>query len=568
MKDPIVIIPQVSCALAASKDIVIPPTKAGQIPVAELQASTGKYIYAPKTNPTNDLTQSDIGKALKVESVDQDGVTLSSTNAVLLDEALTKFFNQPGLLTAPSVSIVSANSIHIGPIQPIFTLNGKPHLFSFAGQTVVDTLALSNNPNNDVSYIEIDINGFYGITSTPPSPLQSSQYSMYLFQVLHPNGTAIKSIRPIYTEYGYNATKLREIGESIGTTPNNFIFAYVSASGTISQTSTNANIRGYSINTISSDNKDQVNFPSATLITCEYFSFNSADSVASFTDFRKLYKIDNPLTGVSTTLPANQNGIITILGSLTGKYLVLAPQKAYTSSALADSSRLEYLASLRLPAEFKSFYTILATAVVSGNAATGIIGDIKLVSAVGLGGGSLVAPVQLPDPSTGTNGQVVVVNTATSSYILKDDNVPDLSNAINGQALFVQNGKIVPSALPATINNPTGYFPNIKTYTVKLTNGAPSQETGDVGFINVKNIGAGTSTIIYFNKLVAPKMSIIGARLIYNAPDPQTGTLYRETFGGYATGSYTNPTIYFATPGRFNILNTTAQLIVTFIIVG
>lgn len=562
MKDAFTITSQEYCAIAANKSIVVPPTKAGQIPVAELQASTGNYVYAPKTNPTNDLLPTDVGQALKVAAVDQDGVTLAGTNAVLLDDALSKFFNQPGLLTAPSVAIASSNTIQIGPIQPIFAVGDKPHLFSFPGQTVTDPFALSNNADDDISYITIDTNGIYSITKTPPSPVVNSPFSVYLFEVLHPNGTGIKSIRPIYNEYGYNATKLREIGESIGTTPNNFIFTSTTTSGTINQVSTNASIRGYSINTISSTNKDQVNFPAATPITCEYFSYNPADAVASFTDFRKTYKIDNPLNNSSTALPANQNGIIVILGSITGKYLVMAPQKAYASVAAAEEERLTYLATLRLPAEFKSFYTVLATTIISGNAAAGLVAEIKLVSAVGLGGGALVAPVTLPSPVGIPNDRVVVANTTLGAYTLVDDKVLDLSTAKEGDVLYVKSGRIEAGELPLIFPRPTGYFYDRKTYSVQLVGGVPKVEIGDVGYIRVKSsVIGGYTTTIYLELLQPKKFSFIGAvlegRVRYN------GYRFADSWGAFPSGTVNAPILYFRLPNR-TIIQDTTQLTVSF----
>lgn len=471
----------------------VPPTGADQIPVSGVDPTTGEIKYYPKYNPLTGITQADVGQALQVSSFTPNGsLILTTQQLVEKTPAIEAILGQIGTIDAFGYfNIINANTIAASGGNVIFAENNVSEIVNFATTEISIPGANTNTANRSLSYVIANKDKTFTVTETAPTPAQLAS-NLYIAEVLHPNGGPVKSVKPIATLQGSILHRIHSIADAIGLMANNFAFTY--STGLVTQTSTSAELIGYNI----ASGENILKVPSGGSITAEYYSYAASDRVASFSDFRKVYKIDNISTSSSATIPNGQFAIIIIGMYRTGEWIVFAPQKAFTTQADAEAGRTQYLSDFVMPNEYNRFVVKIASAIVPSTNA-GIVADtLKVISNISLIGGTISSSsaATLPDPTSAPNGQIVTVNGSTHKYVLSNSPVPDLTNAPDGKILVIRNKQLVLEDPPATWAYPTGMSPNEKIYTMKITNGAKTNEYGDIGYITFDRTLFGDPTLI------------------------------------------------------------------------
>lgn len=474
-----------------------PPSAADQIPVSTVDSVTGAYKYIPVLNPLNAIFSdpTNTGKALVVNPQGNGLVAKDIPTSTALTDALV---HVTGVIGDPSISIVSGNVIRISPYKAAFYSAG-------AGETFIDmpqaditiTKANTNNPADDITYLLLDPTGTYVQTSVRPSE-SLRRSSIYLAEISHINGGPITNVRLYYNPISEILLRQQQLADRIGLQAKGFKFTWAAATGQLSQTGTLAQLLGFYINPTGAE-KNIVSFPAAA-ITAEYFSYDAALKVASFTDFRKTYKIDNPLTGTSTTFSGQHRGILVVMASINGKYLVIAPQKEYTTFDEANQSRLIYLAELVLPDGFTELYTPVATIVVEATVNQNSQENqfsVAPIAEFGYNGGSHTQQQALPAPTAGTAGDILVVNPSATGYELAHDPVPSFATAPAGQFVVTSGTGLTTQAitvnqinagLVATMLGVTGY--KLAIFDIDA-NGVVSNTSGDFTLLDdVVNFGS------------------------------------------------------------------------------
>lgn len=476
---------------------VLAPTEIDQIPVSQINPVTGTFEYGVRTNALKNISIADAGKGVVVA---QDGLTLDAVDVVQTNDAIERFFNQTGVLGDTNITILNSNTIRISAFSVNFfdQAANMRNVVSIPQTDLIITKAGSGVPADDTTYILLDSAGNFLQVNAPPNLSQQLQ-QLYVCEVSHPEGGAIEAVRPLYTIFSDIVARLRELSEVIGLTDRGFFFTFNRGTGRVQQTGAGAVVIGYNIAATGND-RNKVNFPVQD-ITVEYFSFNPADRVATLTDFRRTYNVDDPDAGTSAPIIGNARGIIVIYASVSGKYVVMAPQVAFTNVDEANARRVAYVGSIKLPDQFADLYVPVATVVVEGTVTSGSTTDfiLETIGEIGFNGGSFAGQRTLPDPSTGNAGDIVVVNAAQDAYELKADISPDLSSAPAGAFLTVNGGaltttQITSSAVTAGLF--TG-FVSMKVTKFDVVSGAVQNGSGDFVDIssNIESISGDTISV-------------------------------------------------------------------------
>lgn len=444
---------------ARGKATIISPTQADQIPVSRVDQNTGLLQYEPVDYPLSDPAFSDpvnIGKALTIVAGSTSGsAQIGLSDVVEKDEAVSALIDQNGLITYPTITVVNNNTIHVTAFKAHFSTAGTNTIVDIPEQDIVITKANSGVDTDDVTYLLLQPDGTFQQTYTRPTS-QQQQDLQYIAEIVHTDGGPVSLARPLFTIYSNLQKQNRDLFSVLGLNAKNFAFSFDRNTGHLSQTSATAEIIGY---IISSDqtNPDVVSFPVENTLDVRYYSFNPADRLASLTDFRKSYNVDDVLAGTSTAIANGSFGILSVYADIGGKYTVIAPQKTYTSLADAQNDRLLYLSSILLPTFFDRNNVLIASIIVSNTvtSATSTTFEIALIKDLVFTGGAVFCPAStLPDPSSASPDDVVVVDPTSSSFIIRPNTI-NTSASISVGDIYVSDGTKFQPTSPANINSNT-----------------------------------------------------------------------------------------------------------------
>lgn len=437
----------------------VPPTKAGQIPVSRINPVTGQPEYFPQDDPLGGINPTtEAGKAIVVEADATTGaLKFATADIVPKDDAIKALIDQTGIITIPSITQQSPNTLRISSFKAIFydKATDTSTVIDVPQQDVVISGANSGNTANNVTYLELLPNGQYAQTNIRPTNLEVIE-KQFMLEILHENGGPITSWRPLFTLYSNLQKQNRAVFETIGLNDKDFVFTFTRATGALKQEGTRARVIGYFITTSNpSGDYNVFSYPVANAITVDYFSFDPNERTNNINNFLRSYKWDNPATATSTAIANNHFGILALFASISGKYTIIASQKEYTSLSDAQSDRQLYLSKIVLPEDFGRNNVLVASIIVSGtvtaNASTEFI--IELSGELMFNGGGSVAPSGLPDPATAQAGDEVVVNPATNGYELKTTGIPDMRTLPAGQFVTTTGSGVGSTAIQAnTIN--------------------------------------------------------------------------------------------------------------------
>lgn len=462
---------------------IIPPTQADQIPISVSDSVTGTFKWEPKDNPFKNISPTLAGKALVVSSSSTVGnIILEGSDIVQADEATNSLLDVNGVLSEP-VFTKTGNTVHVTEFKINFVSGSTRTIRTIPAQDIVIAAAGTNTATSDQTYLYIDDTFTIKQTLTPPTVAQLRS-NIYIAEVIHTDGGSVSVVKPMFTRFGAIQEQLRALYDAIGIKNEEFTFTFDRATGHVAQTNANAKLIGYNINGTGAD-KNVVPFPTANPITVEYYSFNPADRVPALTDFKKVYNIDNVAAGTSTQIPNGSFGILVLFASIDGKYLVLAPQQEYTSLNAARDGYLLYVSSVILPEQFSKYYVTIAAIVVAHAVTTNASTEFEIYpisSELGFNGGATKSASTLPAPSSGTAGDIVVVDPQTSSYTLKHDTLPDFSTKPSGEFVVTSGTGLTTQAI--TVD--------------QINAGLLAQTFGALGYklaiANINNLGVVTSS--------------------------------------------------------------------------
>lgn len=422
---------------------VLPPTKAGQIPVAEPN-SNGRLVYNPTSVSLPSPQAADAGKVLAINAVTANGVTYKYENLTTVDPMLLSYFNQNGvLLTLPG----SLTTTFGGKNLAVAANNNVTAVFYDPASGVrttknINAGTIAITTTGDSTYVFINPDGTYGQvhSSTDPADFKTVNY---LFKVYHPEGGDIVGVKYIYTILSNPQEGLRNYGYAQGIIAQNFHFQLLNTStGTLGQQSNYAVVSGYNINP--SDNMpSQRIFPKTTNtvgITFDYWSWNPADRLKAQTNAFLGYKYDVPQSGTSVTVSSGYFSVMLLYAGSDGSYILLAPQTIYNTAQAAQEDLFSYLSYVTLPQLILEQYDCVA-AIIFAPAAPPNTYVINLNS-IGVSGTAKAD--LLPAPST---AGVVKVMPGTNAYSIQPDTptpAVDLTGFVDGDILGVVNGKIAP----------------------------------------------------------------------------------------------------------------------------
>lgn len=444
---------------ARGKATIISPTQADQIPVSRVDQTTGLLQYEPVDYPLSDPAFTDpanIGKALTIVAGSTGGsAKIGLSDVVEKDDAVSALIDQNGLITYPTITVVNNNTIHVTAFKAHFSTSGTNTIVDIPEKDIVITKANSGVDTDDVTYLLLQPDGTFQQTYTRPTS-QQQQDLQYIAEIIHTDGGPVSLAKPLFTIYSNLQKQNRDLFSVLGLNGKNFAFSFDRNTGHLSQTSATAEIIGY---IISSDqtNPDVVSFPVANTLDVRYYSFNPADRLATLTDFRKSYNVDNILAGTSTAIANGNFGILSLYADIGGKYTVIAPQKSYTSLADAQNDRLLYLSSILLPTFFGRNNVLVASIIVSNTvtSATSTTFDIALIKDLVFTGGAVSCPASsLPDPSSASPDDVVVVDPTSNSFVIRPNTI-NTSASISVGDIYVSDGTKFQPTSPANINSNT-----------------------------------------------------------------------------------------------------------------
>ncbi len=406
-----------------------------KVPLSAVDAG-GFFYWKAANNMTPELSSADIGKAYGITTVDASGaVTFGGVDAFLLDDATASIINQAGIIEPPTLSITGTNTINVGPFKAVFfdqpagaVGNVRRVVDSPVQQTI--TINAVGSSNQDVTYLKFLPSGSFAQETDDPTADRIIEDN-YIVRILHPNGGKIVGLSPVSTVYSNPQQNLQQYSSRIGIDGNDILFSI--SNNSLRQTGANARIFGYNIADGSGTGNRSLRTIAVEDITADYYSFDSTEQT-TFSDLRRTYKLDDPAAGTSSAL-ANF-GIIAVYILASGSYYYLAPQKNYSTAALARSDLLFYLTGTVVPDFLSSSFAALLGAIVvpatvtDANISTVLTTTISNISLASSGGGVQTLTI---DPSTGTNDDVVGTN--GTNFILKKENAFNVTGGNEGDVL-------------------------------------------------------------------------------------------------------------------------------------
>lgn len=424
--------------------VIEPPPGPGYILTSPGQSPTGITRYVATPDPLGPLlTPANAGKVIGVNT---QGDALTVLDALFANEITNALLNNNGYIGSLTITRTSDTEISISPFTGVIANpnTGSRLVITKSAETFVSIpSANSHVVSKNITYVLLNSAGQIVTTETAPTAADLAS-ELYLCEVFHPNGGPIESIGLVASSIDNLLYKFYTSGRRIGLIPNGFDFLYAPATGALSQTGTNAYLWGYNINASGGD-PHRIDF-SASVITAEYFSYDSAQSAQVLTNWIRSYKVDNPATGTSTALGGQKKGIIVLYVTRGGNYFALAPQRAFANYDEAESQRITYLSQVALPPGLDQEMTAVALIIVDGDVTVNATGNDFSVSLVGnlvLSSGSVVTTGSVPSPSSGAPGSFLKVNAAGTGFELVADAMPDASAVTTWKALAGEAGSLV-----------------------------------------------------------------------------------------------------------------------------
>ncbi|AQW89079.1 hypothetical protein pCXcHC2016_05 [Xenohaliotis phage pCXc-HC2016] len=425
-----------------------------------------------KSNPLGDTTQLKPDEALVVDTVDTstETVTYKSEPFVPADDGTLSLVNQTGIIG--SIATTTGNlTVTISAYKAVFynpTTNTRV-LIDKSQETI--TIAAAGQNNHDITWIELLIDGSYSQTTTPPSGADILSRN-FITEVDHPAGGTVVGTKPIYKPYSMIQTNMRALGNALGVSSGNFNFSYNAATGVLNQNSNTAKIFGYGVGEFGY--KEFLNGS----VTGRYHSFDPAEK-GNFTTLLKTYKIDDPIAGTSSDIGVGNFGILLLFASVSGEYLLLAPQQEFNDANNALANILLYPSQVTRPKELDEFFKMVASIIVPKTVGTNN-NDVVVYTAPEIGFGGASATVSggspVPDPSTGNAGDRLVINAAGDALEYKPEPSIDTTGATPASVLQRNADGTFKVADIATSNNLAFQGDNIRVgvATVNVVTGAVS----------------------------------------------------------------------------------------------
>lgn len=427
---------------------VLPPTAAGQIPIAQPNGNN-RLVYGPTVAALPTPQTGDAGKVLAIDTVTATGITYKYEALSPIDPLVLSIYNQNGLLFAGNQNNSNHLRASIASSGTDITLNGTATAVFYNDATLTRTTRNLGNATipitmtGDSTYVFVNPDGTFGQVHSTTDPTDFDTVN-YLYKVYHPGSRFISSIKPIYTILNTPQENLRDFGYGLGIQAQNFNITYMPANNQINQASPYAVVSGYNINPTDNMPSQKV-FIVANGFSFQYWSWNAADRVPSTNTLARSYKVDSPGAATSTALAAGQFGTLVLFAGSDGSYIMMAPQKAYTSIADAQVDVLNYVASVIQPQLITEQYDSIAAFIVPTTVAANTAVTVIMLNSIVAGGAP--ADDALPDP---TKDGVVKVLPGSNAYSIETDTptpAVDLTGFVNGDILGITAGKIAPVKL-------------------------------------------------------------------------------------------------------------------------
>lgn len=523
---------------------IVPPPKAGLIPRSEFNSATGKFQYGYEEDPLKNINPAaDADKALAIDATQStDGnPILKALSVVTMTPSVSQILGQSGIITYPTITVLSdgitvrISAYRVSFYDSVKRTNAEKDV---PQQDIRITNAKTNTPGADITTLILTPALTYNQVSGNPAP-SDTDGKIPICKVYHQNGGALKSeVYMLAPSFGTIEKNFREGLRLLGIQQVGFVFTYDKTQGLLSQTSPTAALSGYGIAAASSSNRNIVPFPTGS-ITAEYVSWNPADRVAAVTNFNRTYKVDNPSNGTSASIQGGNYGIVTIWASVSGKYIMVAPQEVYTTKSDAFNRIDEYSSKVALPKEYRDVFAMVAAAIVTGTVDTSANTSFDVYTTsptLKLTGGGSIEAGTLPATDGVPAGYIVAVG-ANGTFVLKNETViGDLSGAQLGDVLQSDGAKFIPVSLstatqafasclyttPSIMKIMRFRFTNSEAATVPTT-------TDDYAGFGIDLANTRVNTIAFSSDVNANRTIPMSIHLVYDNPTIGTQMLMPNT---------------------------------------